>query len=80
VELLVHQWKIQRIKKLIAYHEVGHAIVGSVLENHDDVEKVTLIPRGGAKGLTWFAPEEDQNSFSFSIISTYYNYFRWTSC
>lgn len=47
-------------KRLIAYHEVGHAIVGSVLEHHDDVEKVTLIPRGGAKGLTWFAPDEDQ--------------------
>ena len=47
-------------KKLIAYHEVGHAIVGSVLKNHDAVEKITLIPRGGAKGLTWFAPEEDQ--------------------
>jgi len=47
-------------KKLIAYHEVGHAIVGSVLENHDKVEKITLIPRGTAKGLTWFAPEEDQ--------------------
>jgi cell division protease FtsH len=46
-------------KKLIAYHEVGHAIVGSLLEKHDEVEKVTLIPRGGAKGLTWFAPEED---------------------
>jgi len=47
-------------KKLVAYHEVGHAIVGSVLEHHDAVEKITLIPRGGAKGLTWFAPEEDQ--------------------
>jgi cell division protease FtsH len=47
-------------KKLIAYHEVGHAIVGSLLQNHDDVEKVTLIPRGSAKGLTWFSPEEDQ--------------------
>jgi len=51
-------------KKLIAYHEVGHAIVGSVLENHDNVEKITLVPRGGAKGLTWFAPEEDQGLVS----------------
>jgi cell division protease FtsH len=55
-------------KKLIAYHEVGHAIVGSVLENHDEVEKITLIPRGGAKGLTWFAPEEDQMLLSRSSL------------
>lgn len=62
-------------KKLIAYHEVGHALVGSVLENHDEVEKITLIPRGGAKGLTWFTPDEDQTLVSRSqllarIIST----------
>ena len=62
-------------KKLIAYHEVGHAIVGSVLKNHDNVEKITLVPRGGAKGLTWFAPTEDQGLVSRSqllarIIST----------
>jgi cell division protease FtsH len=55
-------------KKLIAYHEVGHAIVGSVLENHDPVEKITLVPRGGAKGLTWFAPEEDQMLLSRSAL------------
>ena len=55
-------------KKLIAYHEVGHAIVGSLLQNHDQVEKVTLIPRGGAKGLTWFAPEEDQTLVSRSQL------------
>ncbi len=55
-------------KKLVAYHEVGHAIVGSVLENHDEVEKITLIPRGGAKGLTWFAPEEDQMLLSRSAL------------
>jgi cell division protease FtsH len=55
-------------KKLIAYHEVGHAIVGSVLQNHDDVEKITLIPRGGAKGLTWFTPEEDQMLLSRSQL------------
>nr|UXN44448.1 cell division protein [Navicula tsukamotoi] len=62
-------------KKLIAYHEVGHAIAGSVLRNHDDVEKITLIPRGGAKGLTWFAPKEDQmllsrNQLLARIITT----------
>jgi cell division protease FtsH len=55
-------------KKLIAYHEIGHAIVGSVLENHDEVEKITLIPRGGAKGLTWFTPEEDQMLLSRSQL------------
>ena len=55
-------------KKLVAYHEVGHAIVGSVLENHDEVEKITLIPRGGAKGLTWFMPDEDQTLVSRSQL------------
>jgi cell division protease FtsH len=55
-------------KKLIAYHEVGHAIVGSLLEHHDPVEKITLVPRGGAKGLTWFAPEEDQMLLSRSAL------------
>ncbi|CAE7682221.1 ftsH, partial [Symbiodinium microadriaticum] len=43
-------------KKLIAYHEAGHAIVGTLLPYHDPVNKVTLIPRGQAKGLTWFTP------------------------
>lgn len=62
-------------KRLIAYHEVGHAIVGSVLTDHDPVEKVTLVPRGNAKGLTWFTPEEDQGLVSYNqllsrIIST----------
>ncbi|CAE6966950.1 ftsH3 [Symbiodinium natans] len=46
-------------KKLIAYHEAGHAIVGTLLPYHDPVNKVTLIPRGQAKGLTWFTPGED---------------------
>ena len=55
-------------KKLVAYHEVGHAIIGSVLENHDEVEKITLIPRGGAKGLTWFTPDEDQMLVSRSEL------------
>ena len=50
-------------KRLIAYHEVGHAIAGSVLKSHDEVEKITLTPRGAAKGLTWFTPEEDQSFY-----------------
>ena len=55
-------------KRLIAYHEVGHAITGSVLKSHDEVEKITLIPRGAAKGLTWFTPEEDQTLLSRSAL------------
>merc|ERR1712054_705948 len=43
-------------KRLIAYHEVGHAIVGTLVKDHDPVQKVTLIPRGQAQGLTWFTP------------------------
>jgi cell division protease FtsH len=47
-------------KRLIAYHEVGHAIVGTLMKDHDPVQKVTLIPRGQAQGLTWFMPTEEQ--------------------
>jgi len=55
-------------KKLIAYHEVGHAVTGTVLQSHDEVEKVTITPRGSAKGLTWFTPEEDQSLISRSAL------------
>ena len=55
-------------KRLIAYHEVGHAITGSVLKSHDEVEKITLVPRGAAKGLTWFTPNEDQSLLSRSAL------------
>ena len=55
-------------KKLIAYHEVGHAITGTVLQSHDEVEKITITPRGTAKGLTWFTPEEDQSLISRSAL------------
>ena len=51
-------------KRLIAYHEVGHAIIGTMTKGHDRVEKVTLIPRGQARGLTWFTPEEEQGLIS----------------
>nr|QCI05336.1 Cell division protein FTSH [Compsothamnion thuyoides] len=56
-------------KRLIAYHEIGHAIVGTLLANHDNVQKVTLIPRGQARGLTWFTPNEDQSLISRSQIT-----------
>ncbi|MBF2001498.1 MAG: ATP-dependent zinc metalloprotease FtsH2, partial [Synechococcales cyanobacterium M58_A2018_015] len=51
-------------KRLIAYHEVGHALVGTLLKDHDPVQKVTLIPRGQAQGLTWFTPNEEQGLIS----------------
>src|SRR4028118_1053752 len=51
-------------KRLIAYHEVGHAVIGSLLPHHDPVQKVTLIPRGQARGLTWFTPNEEQGLMS----------------
>lgn len=47
-------------KRLIAYHEIGHALIGTLLQAHDPVQKVTLIPRGQAQGLTWFTPSEEQ--------------------
>jgi cell division protease FtsH len=55
-------------KRLIAYHEVGHAIVGTLVKAHDPVQKVTLIPRGQAQGLTWFTPSEEQSLISRAQI------------
>ena len=51
-------------KKLTAYHESGHAIVGLLVPDHDPVYKVTIIPRGRALGVTMFLPEEDRYSYS----------------
>lgn len=51
-------------KSLVAYHEVGHAICGTLTPGHDAVQKVTLIPRGQAKGLTWFIPADDPTLIS----------------
>lgn len=51
-------------KKLTAYHEAGHAIVGLKVPSHDPVYKVTIIPRGRALGVTMFLPEEDRYSYS----------------
>ena len=51
-------------KKLTAYHESGHAIVGLTVKDHDPVYKVTIIPRGRALGVTMFLPEADRYSYS----------------
>ncbi len=48
-------------KEMTAYHEAGHAIVGHVLPHSDPVHKVTIIPRGGTGGVTWFLPPEDKS-------------------
>jgi len=51
-------------RKLTAYHEAGHAIVGLTVPEHDPVYKVTIIPRASALGVTMFLPEEDRYSYS----------------
>jgi cell division protease FtsH len=51
-------------KEMTAYHEAGHAIVGHVLPDSDMVHKVTIIPRGGTGGVTWFIPPEDKSYHS----------------
>lgn len=51
-------------KEMTAYHEAGHALVGQVLPDSDDVHKVTIIPRGGTGGVTWFIPPEDKSYHS----------------
>ena len=51
-------------KKLTAYHEAGHAIVGRLVPSHDPVYKISIIPRGRALGVTMFLPEEDRVSYS----------------
>jgi len=51
-------------KKLTAYHESGHAIVGRLVPEHDPIHKVSIIPRGRALGVTLFLPTEDRYSYS----------------
>lgn len=61
----------EKEKELTAYHEAGHAIVGHVLPDSDPVHKVTIIPRGGTGGVTWFLPPEDKsytNVYEFKDI------------
>merc|ERR1719203_2281883 len=55
-------------KKLFAYHEAGKALVATLLPYHDPVSKVTLIPRGQKKALTWFSPDQDQTLISAASL------------
>jgi cell division protease FtsH len=54
----------EKEKRLTAYHEAGHTIVGFQVPDHDPIYKVTIIPRGRALGVTQFLPEEDRYSYS----------------
>ena len=61
----------EKEKEMTAYHEAGHAIVGHVLPDSDPVHKITIIPRGGTGGVTWFLPPEDRsytNVYEFKDI------------
>ena len=57
-------------KKLTAYHEAGHAIVGLMVPSHDPVHKVTIIPRGRALGVTMFLPEGDRYSYTREYLES----------
>ncbi|NMG20552.1 ATP-dependent zinc metalloprotease FtsH3 [Brasilonema bromeliae] len=50
----------EKRKELVAYHEAGHALVGALMPDYDPVQKISIIPRGRAGGLTWFTPSEDR--------------------
>lgn len=61
----------EKEREITAYHEAGHAIVGHVLPDSDPVHKITIIPRGGTGGVTWFLPPEDRsytNVYEFKDI------------
>ena len=50
----------EKKKKLVAYHEAGHALVGALMPDYDAVTKISIVPRGNAGGLTFFAPSEER--------------------
>jgi len=50
----------EKRKALVAYHEAGHALCGALMPDYDPVQKISIIPRGAAGGLTWFTPSEDR--------------------
>ncbi|MFB2835079.1 ATP-dependent zinc metalloprotease FtsH3 [Floridanema evergladense] len=50
----------EKRKAVVAYHEAGHAVVGALMPDFDPVQKISIIPRGQAGGITWFTPSEDR--------------------
>lgn len=54
----------EKEKRIVAYHELGHAVTGHLLENADPIEKISIVRRGQALGVTWTTPEEDKNLYS----------------
>lgn len=50
----------EKKKRLVAYHEAGHALVGALMPEYDPVTKISIVPRGAAGGLTFFAPSEER--------------------
>ena len=60
----------EKEKKLTAYHEAGHAIVGLNVPDHDPVYKVTIIPRGRALGVTMYLPEDDRHSYTKQYLNS----------
>jgi len=60
----------EKERKLTAYHEAGHAIVGRLVPDHDPVYKVSIIPRGRALGVTMYLPEEDRYSHSKQMLES----------
>ena len=50
----------EKKRKLVAYHEAGHALVGALMPEYDPVTKISIVPRGAAGGLTFFAPSEER--------------------
>ena len=50
----------EKKKRLVAYHEAGHALVGALMPDYDPVTKISIVPRGNAGGLTFFAPSEER--------------------
>merc|ERR1711924_158510 len=50
----------EKKRKLVAYHEAGHAVVGALLPDYDSVTKISIVSRGAAGGLTFFAPSEER--------------------